>query len=174
LSELAEPFLACGIDIPRDVIREFTREKIDLFATTGEVKEIGHGDTIFDFKFDIPEDVRLLNQVMKAITFEFVIFDHRTTSVAFKGTEVLTRLFTSLQQNALGDQGDESDGRSKARVDRYLLFPRGERDEVKSLADDPALVSRYVCDYLASMTEGQAMGLYARLFEPMAGFSTSV
>lgn len=166
LEALAGDFGTYAVDIPRDVIREFTRARINEFATAGDVVATGPDETLFDYTLEIPEEIRIKNQVMKAITFELVINDPRTTTLALKGTEVLRRLFETLVDNALGPAPGSG-------VNRYLLFDRRERRDLASLGDDDALIGRYVCDYLASMTEGQAMALYERLFEPMAGFSAT-
>ncbi len=146
--------------MPKDVIREFTRARIDEFAIAGDVTTLGDGMTLFDYRFDVPEDVRIKNQILKSITFEFVIRDHRTTTVAFKGREILKRLFEALYENASG-------GNSSA--DRFVLFPRELRPTIWAFADDEPALARAVCDHLASLTEGQALSLYGRLFEPEVG-----
>ena len=165
LGSLAARFGKYGASVPRDVIREFARAEIDRFVTECDVDRVGSGETLFDYSLTVPEEHRLENLIMKAITFEFVIRDSRTTTLGFKGREVLRRIFEALFDNALGEPSS---------ADRHVLFPRELRDELASYGDDAHHVARYVCDYVASMTEGQAMGLYRRLFEPSAGFAVGV
>lgn len=141
--------------VPLDVIRDVTRHYIDRFATAIGVKKNGDGETLFDWDLHVDEQIRIENQVLKSITFAFVIDDAETRRLAFKGKEILRRLFRALYENA-----------TCRGYERLLLFPRSMRDELDTLS--AAQVARHVCDYLASMTEGQALRLYSRLFEPSA------
>jgi dGTP triphosphohydrolase len=50
-----------------------------------------------------------------------------------------------------------------------VLFLREMREELASRESDQSATLRMVCDYLASMTEGQALQLYSRLFDPTGG-----
>jgi dGTPase len=158
ISAVIEPIAAdlgtYGDIVPKDVIREFTRKWIDRFATAGDVA--GGGTSPYECDLEIPEEIRVENQVLKAITFEYVIRDHRTAAAAFKGREIVTRLFDALLSNT----------RNAAGFDRYLLYPRELRKTLSSYDGDVSATARFVCDYLASFTEGQAMALYSRLFEP--------
>lgn len=142
--------------VPLDVIRDVTRHYIDRFATAPTVESVGSGESLFDYKLEIPEEIRIENQVLKTITFQFVVNDAETRRLSFKGREILRSLFTALFENTL--PGDRSD--------RLLLFPRAMRDGLDTLSSTQA--ARQVCDYLAGMTEGQALRLYAQLFEPSA------
>ncbi len=143
---------------PPDVLREVTRRYIDEFATAGRLVGTGRGETLYDFTFEVPEELRMANQVLKSITFEYVIYDARTTTLAYKGREIIRRLFDCMYANT----------QSSAGRDRFLLFPREYREELRSLADDSS-AARFVADYIASLTEGQATALYRRLFEPERG-----
>jgi dGTPase len=143
-----------GPMVPKDVIREFSRRWIDRFATAGTVS--GSGRSPFDFDFDVLEEVRLENQLLKAITFEYLIRDHRTAAATFRGKRVVRRVFEALLDNT-----EES-----AKDDRYLLFPRELREPLRSYEGDATDTARFVCDYVAGLTEGQAVGLYSRLFAP--------
>lgn len=143
-------------EIPLDVIRDVTRYYIDRFATTSDVKCVGNRDSLFDYKLDIPEEIRIENQVLKTITFQYVVNDAETRRLSFKGREILRRLFAALFDNTLPSD----------RSDRLLLFPTAMRNLLDTLS--PAQAAREVCDYIAGMTEGQALRLYAQLFEPSA------
>jgi len=139
--------------IPLDKLRDATRHYINSFVVAPTVTQNGPGANLFDFELAIPEEIRIENQILKSITFEFVINDERTRRAAFRGQEILRRLFEALFENAC------STGR-----DSYLLFPRRMRERLATLTASES--ARVVCDYLASMTEGQALNLYSRLFEP--------
>lgn len=140
-------------EIPLDVIRDVTRHYINRFANAPTLGTTGSGNTLFDFRLDIPEEIRIENQVLKTITFEFVVNDAETRRLSFKGQEILRRLFRTLFRNA------QEAGRSQ-----FLLFPRSMRPALETLSGTET--ARAVSDYLAGMTEGQALSLYAQLFEP--------
>lgn len=139
--------------VPLDVMRDVTRHYINKFANAPTLKVTGPGSSQFDFQLDIPEEIRIENQILKTITFEFVVNDAETRRLSFKGQEILRRLFRALYRNL----------RRRDRS-RLLLFPRSMRPGLETLSESQA--ARAVCDYLASMTEGQALSLYAHLFEP--------
>jgi dGTPase len=159
---LYDEFAKWAPDIPQDVIREATRAYIDKFARAPTVTADATVETSFDFKLEIPEEIRVENQVLKSITFEFIIRDPRTTQIFHKGERIITRLFDELYANA-----------SSSSIDRFLLFPRRLREQLTVMRDDPSSLARIVCDHIASMTEGQALKLYSRLFEPFSTVADS-
>jgi dGTPase len=148
-----------AFSVPKDVLREVTRHYIDKFATAGELVVDGDARDSFDGRLDLPEEMRVENQVLKSITFEFVIDDQRTTTLAFKGREIIRRLFETLYENTTSGVGRH----------RFLLFPQELRTTLRSYEGDEFDLARATCDYIAGMTEGQAVHLYKRLFEPAAG-----
>lgn len=139
--------------VPLDVMRDVTRHYINKFSNAPTLKVNGPGTSLFDFSLEIPEEIRIENQILKAITFEFVVNDAETRRLSFKGQEILKKLFRALYRNT--QRTDRS---------RLLLFPRSMRAELETLSEVQS--ARAVCDYLAGMTEGQALSLYAHLFEP--------
>lgn len=144
--------------VPLEFIRKTTSHYINKFANAPTVVLTGSGATLYDFQLEIDPAIRIENEILKAITFEYVIDDARTRRLAFKGTEILRRLFHALF--------DEDTGNA-----RLLLFPRSMRQGLDALAEPET--ARAVCDYLASMTEGQALDLYARLASERSTKSSS-
>jgi dGTPase len=155
---LVDAYAKWAPDIPMDVIRETSRSYIDKFARAGEVEHTGTTGSSFDFQLVVPEAIRVENQVLKSITFEFIIRDHRTVQIFHKGEQIVLRVFEELLENAT----------TRQRSDRFLLFPRPLRDRLTIDRDNQSALARLVCDYVASMTEGQALRLYSRLFEPFS------
>lgn len=139
-------------------IREVTRYYINRFVTRVQIESPKSATNSFDFSLNISEDLRVECSVLKAVTFEFVIRDERTTTFVFKGREIVRRIF-----EALSDNTDPAAGRS-----RFELFPRVLRPELEQASDNQSDLARLVCDYIASMTDGQAIRLYRRFFEPTA------
>jgi dGTPase len=145
-------------DIPMDLIRETSRKYIDKFQRAGDVEVIEEGATSFDFRLNLPEEVRVENQVLKSITFEYILRDPRTLQIFHKGERIILKLFEELWTNAT----------KRDRRDQFLLFPRGLRPQLAMERDNQSALARVVCDHIASMTEGQALRLYARLFAPFS------
>jgi dGTPase len=123
-------------DIPMDVIRETSRGYIDRFARAGNVEHNGDPRSSFDFKLVIPEAIRAENQVLKSITFEFIIRDHRTVQIFHKGEQIVLRVFDELLKNAT----------NRRRSDRFLLFPRPLRARLSMDRDNQSALARQVCD----------------------------
>jgi len=156
LGDLIDELAPYEPDIPLDIIREISRRYINGFVIAGDVSLTGSGDSLYDFRLEIPREVRVKNQVLKAITIEYLLKSDITAGVFFKGHEILGRLF-----NALLASCEEEKER-----DRYLLFPRGLRPQLREVADNQSDLRRQICDYLSGLTEGQVRKLYARFFEP--------
>lgn len=167
VAEAAAPlhaaFAKWGSDIPMDVIRELSRSYIDRFATGCDVEMLRDGASSFDYRLVVPEELRIENQVLKSITFEYIIRDPRTVQIFHKGERIILRLFDELLQNA-----------TAKRPDRFMLFPRPLRERLAIERDNRSALARFVCDYISSMTEGQALRLYARLFEPFSAAEASL
>ena len=157
LKDAQSRFALTGPIVHQDVIREVTRYYIDRFTTAGTLRVKKNPRTLFDYRLTVPEDIRIENEVLKAITFEYVIYDHRTTTFIHKGYEIVRRLWERLFEN------------TQTAGTRYELFPRGMRRGLQSMAGDATALAREVRDYVAGLTEGQALQLYGRLFESAPG-----
>ncbi len=158
LEALADDLAAWEPEIPLDVIREVSRRFINLFVVAGEVVDRDAGGGLFDFELQIPREIRIKNQVLKAITIEYLLKSEVTAGVFHKGQEIITRLFQALLDSCHAKQRD-----------RYLLFPRRLRPRLRAVSDNQSDLRRHICDYIAGLTEGQARHLYARFFEPGHG-----
>jgi dGTPase len=157
LERAKERFVELRPTLPADVIREVSRHYINKFAIAGGLEVQGDGRSLFDYRFEPGEEIRVENQVLKAITFEYVVKDERTTTFVYKGARIVRQLWETLFENT-------QDGK-----DRFELFPREMRDELDGDRDNQTELARRVCDYIAGMTEGQAIQLYGRLFESSPG-----
>lgn len=156
LTELVDELSSWEPEIPLDVIRELSRKFINEFVLAGDVVQAGPGTSLFDFKLEIPWETRVRNQVLKAITIEYLLKSDITAGAFFKGHEILDRLFEAFLGSC----------QAKSSRDRYLLFPRRMRPQLREVSDNQSDLRRLICDYLASLTEGQVRRLYARFFEP--------
>ncbi|WP_198016816.1 dGTP triphosphohydrolase [Rubidibacter lacunae] len=144
------------LEQPDSTIREVMRYYINRFVTSiAVIATRKRPRSLFDFRLEIPEAVRHECEAFKLLTLEFIICDERTSTLARKGREILTRLFHILFENASPCAGEL----------RYVLFPRAVRPTLAAVADDEAIRARLVCDRLAGLTDGQALRLYNRLLE---------
>jgi dGTPase len=141
-------------------IRETSRFYVNRFANAANLVEIGPGATVFDFKVKLDEGYWKELQVLKAITFAHIIEHERTRTFMRKGRHVLTKLFSAMKEEA---------------VDRrcFKLFSSPTREALENVVGAADQVERQrmriICDHLASLTEGEAMALYARMFESTGG-----
>jgi dGTPase len=156
LTELVDGLSPWEPEIPLDVIRELSRKFINGFVVAGEVIQTGPGDSLFDFRLEIPWEDRVRNQVLKAVTIEYLLKSDLTAGAFFKGHEILARLFDAFFKSC----------KATAARNRYLLFPRRMRPQLREVEDNQSDLQRLICDYLGSLTEGQVRRLYARFFEP--------
>ncbi len=143
----------------RGTIREATRYYINEFVNCVSVNKKDPVENSFDYTVEIPPCKREICAVLKAISFEFLINDQRTRIFSSKGALILRRLFELLHDNAGNSAGQH----------RFLLFPENMRDHLEEASDDQTKLARLLCDYLASMTEGQAIRLYQSIFEASGG-----
>lgn len=148
-------------DIPLDIIRELSRDHINRFVVAGDVLGMSGGGGLFDYRLEIPHEDRVRNQVLKAITIEYLLRSDVTAGIFYKGHEILNRLFEALLKSCHAQRSRE----------RYLLFPRRFRTELRDVSDSESDLRRKICDYIAGLTEGQARQLYARFYEPGPGRS---
>lgn len=98
----------------------------------------------------------------KSIAFDLIFQSPQIQQVEFKGSFILERLFQALMDHYLGT-------RSKSL--KIIPSPFGEwiLEEVKD-----GVKARLICDYLAGLTDGEAVRLYRRLFDPEFGSITDL
>ncbi|MNL68453.1 deoxyguanosinetriphosphate triphosphohydrolase-like protein [compost metagenome] len=90
--------------------------------------------------------------ILKAVEFVLMIRNPRVTTLEYKGKLIVTNLFRALAQDDSGD-----------------LFPEEIRESWEEVRHQDDARLRVVCDYISGMTDGYALRLYARLFEPGVG-----
>ena len=77
--------------------------------------------------------------------------------IEFKGGYLLEKLFYALKEHATGNNNQ-----------RLKILP----DAVRQLIDnetEPRARMRRLCDFIAGLTDGQAVRIYKRLFDPGFG-----
>lgn len=108
---------------------------------------------------EIDPEVKAESKLYKRIALDLIFKSPQIQQIEFKGGHILGKLFDALQANALHD--------------RLNILP----DPVQQLVDNEQTDSgrhRRLCDYVAGLTDGQAVRTYKRLFDPDFGSITEL
>lgn len=111
----------------------------------------------YDLELHIDPDIRQQSTLYKKLAFELVFLSPQLHQLEHKGGMMVRRIFETLVDNYV--TGSDS---------RMNLLPAGME---KTLRSAPATKDRYrlICDHIAGMTDGFAVRMYKRLFEPDFG-----
>jgi dGTPase len=105
----------------------------------------------FSWRLIVPQEARILSELCKSVIWEAVITDPRVAAISTKGREILRDLFHLLMEEVL-------EKRSVA------LFPRYYRPIIEEcLGEGQMEVARAICNFLALMTDMDALRLHALL-----------
>jgi dGTPase len=109
------------------------------------------------FRLEVDPRVREVCSLHKRIAFDLIFKSPQLQQIEFKGGYLLTRLFEAYASHSLGQH---------AKPLRLLPEPIGQW-----VRNEPDLRARrrLLCDHLASLTDGQAIRAYKRLYEPDFG-----
>jgi len=123
----------------------------DLISSVSITPRPGGARADFAWRLIIPSEARILAVLCKAVIWEAVITDPRVAAVNAKGREILRDLFQMLLGEVL----------EKKNV---VLFPRYYRPIVEeSMSDGPNEAARAICNFLALMTDMDALRFHALL-----------
>lgn len=109
------------------------------------------------FNLEVDEKVREVCSLHKRIAFDLIFKSAPLQQIEFKGGYLLTRLFEAYEEHLLG-------GTAKP----LRIMPEPINQWVRN-EPQPGGKRRLLCDYLASLTDGQAIRAYKRLYEPDFG-----
>ncbi|MDH2924370.1 dGTPase [Nicoletella semolina] len=117
---------------------------VNYFVTNvswGEYNEFN--EPLLRFNATLPSDVQAVLKVLKNFVYRYVICDTKTQRVEYRGQRILLELFDMLS------------------VDPTRLLPNNVAQRWQQTATEKR--PRILCDYLASMSDGQAFKLYQSL-----------
>lgn len=114
----------------------------------------------YRFRVVVSPEAREESELFKRLAYEVVFLSPELKQLEHKGSYILRRLWQLLEERYV--LGREIDGQSFA-----ILRPADEQEI--GAAGDEAARARLVCDFLAGMTDGSAVRMYRRLFEPGFG-----
>jgi dGTPase len=128
------------------------RNILNDLITSASVESSG-GDRRADFSWHlvVPDEARILSVICKSVIWEAVITDPRVAAMSAKGREILRDLFQLLMEEVLEKKS-------------VALFPRYYRPIVEECLDGGQReAARAVCNFLALMTDRDALTLHALL-----------
>lgn len=114
----------------------------------------------YRFGVAITPSAREESELFKRLAYEVVFLSPELKQLEHKGSYILRRLWQLLEERYV--KGHDIDGQCFA-----ILRPADEREIAE--ADGEAKRARLICDFLAGMTDGSAVRMYRRLFEPGFG-----
>jgi dGTPase len=123
----------------------------DLITSVSVEVRSGSARADYSWRLVVPHEARILSVLCKSVIWEAVIIDPRVAAMSTKGREILRDLFQLLLEEVL-------EKRSVA------LFPRYYRPIVEECLEGGQMeAARAVCNFLALMTDMDALRLHALL-----------
>ena len=107
----------------------------------------------FDLKID--PSVKAESTLYKSIALDLIFKSTQLQQIEFKGGHILERLFEALTEQCLHQKG-------------LHLLPENVRELLERESQDSGRYRR-ICDYVAGLTDGQAVRTYRRLFDAEFG-----
>lgn len=109
------------------------------------------------FELSVDPKVNEVCQVHKRVAIDLIFRSAQLQEIEFKGGRILGKLFNTYTEHGLGRSA-----RSLQIIpEPYATWLRNARREEERL--------RLICDLVSGMTDGQAIRIYRRLFEPDFG-----
>ncbi len=112
----------------------------------------------YRFKVELDPDVVREQKLYAKLAVNLVFRSPQVCQLEYKGGHMLERLYKALTAHYLGDHQSP-----------LSLLSRDFEAEMSRAGDDSQLRARIICDYLAGMTDGFAIRIYKRLFDPDFG-----
>lgn len=107
----------------------------------------------YRYRLSIDPAVKKESKLYKRIALDFIFRSTPIQQIEFKGGFLLQRLWDALADCYLG--------REKPSLS---ILPDSLSQLIEQNADNTRQQARYLCDYLASLTDGEALRLYQRLY----------
>lgn len=150
LDEMIEEIRRDGLE-PRVGIR--IGQFIKACSLVPQDSPLAHKTNRHRFRLDVDPKVREVCELHKRIAHDLIFRSPALQQIEFKGGYVLTRLHEAYLHHSMPGQG---------RRLRILPAPFGEW---VAAAESDAQRLRYLCDFLANMTDAQAIRAYKRLYD---------
>ena len=120
----------------------FTSALVGMFVDAIKVEANQENPPLSRAYLDPP--VRKMVELLKHLNFETVIRSHRLRIVAHRGREIVRAIFQAIKENC-------------------DLLPDPVLEQYSKLEKNSPAAMRCICDYVASLTDREAVDFYARL-----------
>ena len=125
-------------------------DMVHRFIDSVEVKKQGlFKEPLIDLKAFVKEDISKEISALKRLTYKKVVNKYEIKTIEFRGGRLISELFDILNQNT-----------EKLLPERYI-------NRIKENPQVPK--ERFVCDFIAGMTDNYASMLYDRIFTTNSG-----
>ena len=152
---------ALGKLIHNDSIEAVFSNKIGEFIRACHLREeenrMSPKTNRYRYRLDVSSEIREECELYKTLACDLIFQSPQIQKIEFRGGFFLKRLFDAYCENYAGDSG------RKLKILSHLVSGWIERETTKEGK------MRRICDYLAGMTDGNAMRAYKRLFDPDFG-----
>jgi len=146
----------------RGDLERVMNRKIGTFVSACTFVEVDNfmSDHTNRYRFGVAIDPAVVReqQLYARLAVNLVFRSPQVCQLEYKGGHMLERLYKALTEHYLGS--------TKSSLSLLSSDFEAEMDEV---GDDPQRRTRIICDYLAGMTDGFAIRIYKRLFDPDFG-----
>jgi dGTPase len=132
------------------LLKQAITNLVHVLVTQTEPVKLGLFDhPLLDFRLRLRPEAEAILKRLKGYVFDEVIAQPRIRTLEYKGQQIIAELFEAFRDNP----GD--------------LLPRSV--SAKITPGSRHSLHRTVCDYIASMSDGEATAIYQRLFLPGNG-----
>ena len=107
----------------------------------------------YRYRLEIDPAVKCESKLYKRIALDLIFRSTPIQQIEFKGGFLLQRLWDALADCYLG-----------RKIPGLSILPDSLSQLIEQNANDTRQQARYICDYLASLTDGEALRLYQRLY----------
>ena len=114
----------------------------------------------YRFGLEVSKDVQQESALFKKLAYEVVFLSPELKQLEHKGSYILRKLWELLETRYVKEES--IDGQF------FPLLPKNDEQEIEK-AEGEAGRARLICDLMAGMTDGSAVRMYRRLFEPGFG-----
>jgi len=129
-------------------------------SLTRDVNILSETSNRYALKLEVDPEVRAECDLIKALAFEVVFLSPQLRQLEHKGSMILRKLWVVLEARYV--KRDAIDGQE------FQLLGDVDSQEIDAEPDEQ-IRARLVCDCLANMSDGYAVRMYRRLFEPGFG-----
>lgn len=153
--------------IEKDYLEAIFAKKVGEFLRAAKLKPDERALSVqtarHRWRLAIPEEVANECSLYKTIALDLVFRSPSIQQGEFKSGFLLERLFNALFESHLA-----SDSRKNPLAPKLALLPQPSLAWVEA-APDEHIRARRLCDYLAQLTDHEAIRLYRRLYDPDYG-----